>query len=59
MDHDLLFPGYCCVIYMQCSTTDFMLNAGLGGPADWTKAHVGSKCTEDYIGIEGMKNDYE
>ena len=43
--------GYCCVIYMQCAADSFRINTG--GQADYTKAKIGSNCSEDFITIEG------
>ena len=44
--------GYCCVIFMQCSSTEFRINNA--GIAAFTQAKVGTNCSEDYIGIEGI-----
>lgn len=43
--------GYCCIVYMQCSSTSFRINNG--GIAGFTQAKVATNCSEDYIGIEG------
>jgi len=43
--------GYCCIIYMQCSTSAFRINTST--QAAYTKSQIGSNCPEDYIGIEG------
>ena len=43
--------GYCCIVYMQCSSTTFRINNG--GIAAFTQAKVATNCSEDYIGIEG------
>jgi len=43
--------GYCCIIYMQCSTAAFRINSST--QAAYTKSQIGSNCSEDYIGIEG------
>merc|ERR1711971_1377370 len=43
--------GYCCIIYMQCSTAAFRINSST--QAAYTKSQIGSNCPEDYIGIEG------
>ena len=43
--------GYCCIVYMQCSSTEFRINTGTA--ADFTEASQGSNCPEDYIEIEG------
>ena len=48
------FLGYCCIIYMQCSTAAFRINTSTA--AGYTKAQIGSNCPEDYIGIEGVEN---
>ena len=51
----LFFSGYCCIIYMQCSSTSFRINPGSpGGSATWATSNIGSNCSEDYIGIEGI-----
>ena len=44
--------GYCCVLFMQCSSTTFRINNA--GIAAFTTAKVGTNCSEDYIGIEGI-----
>ena len=44
--------GYCCIIYMQCSTSAFRINTST--QAAYTQAQIGSNCPEDYIGIEGI-----
>ena len=48
------FLGYCCIIYMQCSTSAFRIHTST--QAAYTKSQIGSNCSEDYIGIEGMQN---
>ena len=37
---------------MQCSSTEFRINNA--GIAAFTQAKVGTNCSEDYIGIEGI-----
>ena len=39
---------------MQCSTAAFRINSST--TATYTKSQIGSNCSEDYIGIEGMQN---
>ena len=40
---------------MQCSSTSFRINPGSpGGSATWATSNIGSNCSEDYIGIEGV-----
>ena len=36
---------------MQCASTSFRINSATNG--GFTKAQIGSRCSEDYIGIEG------
>ena len=38
---------------MQCSTAAFRINSST--TATYTKSQIGSNCSEDYIGIEGIK----
>ena len=38
---------------MQCSTAAFRINSST--QAAYTKSQIGSNCSEDYIGIEGIK----
>ena len=38
---------------MQCSTAAFRINSAT--QAAYTKSQIGSNCSEDYIGIEGIK----
>ena len=37
---------------MQCSSTSFRINSATS--ATFAKAQIGSRCSEDYIGIEGI-----
>ena len=44
--------GYCCIIYMQCAADAFRINSATN--AAYEKSQIGSNCSEDYIGIEGI-----
>uniref|UniRef100_A0A0K2T5C2 Putative LOC100161421 [Acyrthosiphon pisum] n=1 Tax=Lepeophtheirus salmonis TaxID=72036 RepID=A0A0K2T5C2_LEPSM len=44
--------GFCCIDYQVCSDENSM-TLGNGGIADFTKAGVGTDCSEDFIIIEG------